>query len=225
MPSVARVPALVPQWRQPDSLKTAVSNRCMISTHARQPHQRAVGRAIFRKPPASNQPPVPHLRHSHDSYLSCSIRRGLLFSSSVALRAGSIRHRLDSSVHWPRLRRQAAGVFQRLAIPLRRSPLVVGQNKRQSLSQNAGGLSAGCPISRGLCEKWGRSHNPRQLNSISKITMSPPEGPRFSSGTRGSHPHIIRCHQPELSTTPPCIRSRFCSMLGRSQVVRKPCSA
>ncbi len=112
---------------------TLTSNRSIIPSNARQPHQRTMGRTIRDQPSAPGQSPLPHFRHSHNFALSCSRRRGLLLSSPVALRSRSFRARMDSPIRRPRLRTQAARILQRLAIPLRRRPLVVGQDQRQSL--------------------------------------------------------------------------------------------
>jgi hypothetical protein len=57
----------------------------------------------------------------------------------VVLRLGTLRDRMDSPVHRPRLRRQTTRILQRLAIPLRRRPLVVGQDQRKGLIDTAMG--------------------------------------------------------------------------------------
>ena len=51
----------------------------------------------------------------------------------VAVRGGAISARMDLPIYRPCVRRQAAGVLPGLALPVRRRPLVVGKNSRQSL--------------------------------------------------------------------------------------------
>jgi len=128
------------------------SRRSIIPTHARQPDQRAVDRAILQQSPASHQSCVPHLWHSYHSGLSGSRSRRILLPSLVDLRGGTVRAGMDPPVRRPCVRRQAPGIFQRLAIPFRRRPLVVGEDQRKSLRTFVQ-LCKACPISRVFCEK------------------------------------------------------------------------
>ena len=120
-------------------------NRSIIPTHARRTHQRAVDRAILEQSPTPHQPPLSHVRHSHHSAFGRSLCRQLLLPSALAVRAGIVRDRMDSPVHRPCRRRQTAGILQRLAIPIRRRALVVGENQRQSLMWG-GATSPGAPF-------------------------------------------------------------------------------
>ena len=71
--------------------------------HARQPHQRAVDRAILQQPPASHQS---HSATPSESPRSC-FRSQFSSPDSSCIASGStpwtVRHRMDSSIHRPRL--------------------------------------------------------------------------------------------------------------------------
>ena len=121
----------------PISVQTVIVQRSIPPLyhppHAGQPHQRAVDLPIFLQPSESREPPLPYPGHPNH----CALDRG--FSSQrlrpwpVALRSRPFSARMASPIHRPCLRRQASGILQRLALSVRRRPLVVGQDPGQSL--------------------------------------------------------------------------------------------
>jgi hypothetical protein len=128
-------------------------------------------RAILLQPPEPHKPPLPHPGHPNHHALGGSFSRQHLRPPPLAIRSRPLSPRMDSPIHRPRLRRQAPGILQRLAFPLRRRPLVVGENPRQSLE---------------WCVGDGRSRPPACTNSAFCSILSSPRG-----STNGKHaaPH------------------------------------
>lgn len=116
------------------SLVRRAATRSIILTHARQPHQRTVDRAILPQPPASREPALPHLWNPHHSGFPSRVRSRILLPSLVVCSPRAFRLGMDPPICRSRLRRQAPRILQRLAIPVRRRPLVVGQNQRACLN-------------------------------------------------------------------------------------------
>src|SRR5262249_26131272 len=98
---------------------------------------RGVGCGIRPKPPASSEPRLPHHRHPDDRCLGAALRRVILCTASVANTDCTLRRRLDISVRRPLLRTEAARVFQRSTLPLRRAALVARQDSGQSVATDA----------------------------------------------------------------------------------------
>src|SRR5580692_5531316 len=121
----------------PISVQTVIVQRSIPPLyhppHAGQPHQRPVDLPIFLQPSEPRKPPLPHPGHPNHPALDRNFCSQHLRPPPVALRARSLPSRMDSPIHRPRLRRQAPGILPRLAFSLCRSPLVVGENPRQSL--------------------------------------------------------------------------------------------
>src|SRR5579864_558326 len=104
-------------------------------THARQPILGRLDRAVLQQSPASCQPCLSYDWHSADRALAALLSRDRLRAPGVADRRRTVRDWMDLPVRRPRLRRQASGVFLRLALSAGGNPLVGGKGAGKGVAQ------------------------------------------------------------------------------------------
>lgn len=109
------------------------------SRHARQSLQRPMDLSILRQPSTSTKSPVSYTWYSDHPDFGCTVRWQHLLSSPVGICFSPLSSGMDFTIRRPRVRRQTSGIFSRLAIPLRRRSLVVGEDSRQSLNSSVPG--------------------------------------------------------------------------------------
>lgn len=85
-------------------------------------------RAICAESSTSNQPVLSRRRDPDDRRVAAVVFSGGLHPGMVARASSDVRGWMDLAVHRPLVRRKAAGVFQGLAVSLRRASLVDGQD-------------------------------------------------------------------------------------------------
>src|SRR5258708_28842733 len=96
------------------------------------PQLERLDRRVFPEPPAPSEPLLPQHRHSDDRG-RCRPRPPRAFAFVARRSPRALHGRLALAVRGPRLRAQAAGIRERLAVLLRRSEVVVLENARPRL--------------------------------------------------------------------------------------------
>src|SRR2546429_371141 len=108
------------------------------SSHARRSSHVRLDRALHAESPESGEPRVPHDRDSAHRAVHPAVRDRAVRARLLAGAAGPVRGRVGVSVHRPRVRGQAAGVLEGLALPVRGPAVVVGEAPRTGLGGSDG---------------------------------------------------------------------------------------